>query len=362
MAKFLKRLLSGGTGVVLPEKSVVMMHYEGYFENEKQPFDSTRLRNRPYKFLLGDEQLIPGLELAIKSMKKEEISRFIVHSDYAYGPMGCPPRIPGGAEVFYEVEIIHFIDSKAAIEYEDMTPEDQKRAPFEKIAEIYHFENQTGNDLFRRRLYKPAIARYRHMVKLLEDVSVSNEEEDQKRNGYLLKLYLNLAQSYLNLNNPNKAIIYSDLALKLDPENPKGLYRMGVALDKTEEYERAEYYLNKAKKHKPYEKSINVIMLKLEKKRRQYQDWEKQFCKNMFGKSEEEKKPVMETKENKEFLNIIESEIQKFMESNETELKFSSGYTDSQIQVVQNLANQYGLAFVSKIQDNRKVIKIAKKV
>lgn len=37
---------------------------------------------------------IAGLELALSSMKKNEKSRFMIKPKYAYGAMGCPPRIP----------------------------------------------------------------------------------------------------------------------------------------------------------------------------------------------------------------------------------------------------------------------------
>ncbi len=41
--------------------------------------------------------MIEGWEIAVSSMKKEELSRFIVAPDYAYGALGCPPRIPKDA-------------------------------------------------------------------------------------------------------------------------------------------------------------------------------------------------------------------------------------------------------------------------
>jgi hypothetical protein len=37
--------------------------------------------------------VIPGLEVAIKSMKKKEKSDYLFGPEYAYGAMGCPPRL-----------------------------------------------------------------------------------------------------------------------------------------------------------------------------------------------------------------------------------------------------------------------------
>ena len=40
---------------------------------------------------------LPGFDVALATMRKGEISRFIFSPDYAYREMGCPPRIPPNA-------------------------------------------------------------------------------------------------------------------------------------------------------------------------------------------------------------------------------------------------------------------------
>ena len=51
-----------------------------------------------------------GREIGIKSMKRGEVAHFLIAYDYAYGEMGCPPRVPPKSMVFFEVELIHFHD------------------------------------------------------------------------------------------------------------------------------------------------------------------------------------------------------------------------------------------------------------
>ncbi|CAL1284045.1 unnamed protein product [Larinioides sclopetarius] len=356
----LKEVLKQGVGCPIPEKSIVYIHYVAFLEGQKETFDSTRLRDKPFKFLLGDGKLLPGLEIGIQTMKKDELSRIMVNPKYAFGAMGCPPRIPPNAEILYEVEVLKFIPGKDVVEFEEMSPEERKKAPFEKIIGVYHCDSQLANDLFRRKMFKPAIARYRRIVTLFEEVSAANEEEDEQRKGYLLKLYLNLAQCYLNIQNPKKAIIYADLALKIDSGNPKGLYRMGKALYLTGSYERAENYLCKAKKHKPYEKCINEAIQELEKKRKSHLDWERMFCKRMLGSEEETQKPF-QFQEPADFVEIIDNEINKFIESDKQELFFQPTYLESQLDVVKYLAQAYNLAYVSKIQNGVKINKVVKK-
>ena len=46
--------------------------------------------------------------------------------------MGCPPRIPGGASILFEVELIAFIESTALDAYNDMPEDEKKELPFTK--------------------------------------------------------------------------------------------------------------------------------------------------------------------------------------------------------------------------------------
>ena len=47
--------------------------------------------------MLSIGEQILGWEIAIPTMKKGEKSRFLIKPEYAYGKMGCPPRIPAQA-------------------------------------------------------------------------------------------------------------------------------------------------------------------------------------------------------------------------------------------------------------------------
>ncbi len=82
-----------------PARGTVTIHYSFYFEHNDEPFDSTTLRGRAERFRLDDGRMILGVESAVKSMLKGEESWFLIGWEYAYGPMGCPPRIPAKAPV-----------------------------------------------------------------------------------------------------------------------------------------------------------------------------------------------------------------------------------------------------------------------
>ena len=79
------------TGEV-PSRATITIHYSLYLEGQDEPYDSSILRGKCERYILDDGQLLPGLEIAIKSMKKKEHSEFLISSAYGFGEFGCPPR------------------------------------------------------------------------------------------------------------------------------------------------------------------------------------------------------------------------------------------------------------------------------
>ncbi len=75
------------------------MHYSLYLEGQDEPYDSTILRNRAERHRLGQGGLLPGIEVAVKSMLKKEEAEFLIEYEYAFGKLGCPPRVPPEAQV-----------------------------------------------------------------------------------------------------------------------------------------------------------------------------------------------------------------------------------------------------------------------
>jgi len=46
------------------------------------------------------------------AMKLGEKSELVIQSKYGYGEMGSPPKIPGGATLIFEVELIQINDRR----------------------------------------------------------------------------------------------------------------------------------------------------------------------------------------------------------------------------------------------------------
>ena len=80
----------------------------GTLESDGSKFDSSRDRGTPFKFTIGQGQVIKGWDEGFASMKIGEKAKLVIRSDYGYGDQGHPPTIPGKATLVFDVELLGF--------------------------------------------------------------------------------------------------------------------------------------------------------------------------------------------------------------------------------------------------------------
>ncbi|KAH9621805.1 hypothetical protein KSS87_008365 [Heliosperma pusillum] len=107
-----KKLLKDGDGWETPDNGdEVEVHYTGTLLDGTK-FDSSRDRGDPFKFTLGQGQVIKGWDLGIKTMKKGENAVFTIPAELAYGEAGSPPTIPPNATLQFDVELLSWVSVK----------------------------------------------------------------------------------------------------------------------------------------------------------------------------------------------------------------------------------------------------------
>ena len=98
------KILEMGSGDHPKSKDVVEVHYTGTLM-DGTVFDSSRERNKPVTFPLRN--VIKGWSEGITMIKKGGKIKLVIPSDLAYGDHGAPPKIPGGATLIFDVELLN---------------------------------------------------------------------------------------------------------------------------------------------------------------------------------------------------------------------------------------------------------------
>lgn len=107
-----KKILQLGEGWETPETGdEVSVHYVGTLTDGTK-FDSSRDRDDPFKFNLGEGRVIKGWDIGVATMRKGERAILTCQPDYAYGAAGSPPTIPPNSTLNFEVELLSWKSAK----------------------------------------------------------------------------------------------------------------------------------------------------------------------------------------------------------------------------------------------------------
>jgi len=92
---------------------VLSMHYTGTLFTTGEKFDSSVDRDSPFEFKLGAGQVIKGWDQGLTNMCVGEKRRLVIPPSLGYGDRGAAPKIPAGATLVFEVELLE-IKGKSA--------------------------------------------------------------------------------------------------------------------------------------------------------------------------------------------------------------------------------------------------------
>ena len=98
-----------GEGIEAANGMQVKVHYTLWLDENGEKgrlIQSSKERNQPFPFTVGQQGLIQGWNEGMVGMKPGGTRRMYVPSRLGYGSRGMPPAIPANADLIFEIELL----------------------------------------------------------------------------------------------------------------------------------------------------------------------------------------------------------------------------------------------------------------
>ena len=268
-----KLILQKGSGIKPSQNKEVLIKYLAKY-NSKIYDDSS---NTIYRFTIGKNDEIKGLEISVLSMKK---AKFIIQPNYAFNDNNkniLSSIIPKDAVIEIEIDLIKIMEGEKDLRDMDY-PEKVSRATQMKLK---------GSDKYKQNDFLYAKFFYLKGIKYLESLDITDDEQEDGVN-LLCSLLSNLCNVFNKLKDNNSVIDFATKGIKIK-QLPKYYYFRAIAFTNKNEIELAMNDVDKLKelltkdKKNENDERIKYILNLIEKQKSNDIKENKKFSKNMIS-------------------------------------------------------------------------------
>ena len=179
------------------------------------------------------------------AMKLGEKADLVIKSDYGYGDIGSPPKIPEKATLIFTVELIQIADRRPT----------RWQMNDAELLQVAQRQKDEGNQKYKEKKLKEAEGLYRDGLAHMDTVKTDNEDIKKLK----VTLYQNLSL-VLNASGDYKETVHNcTLAIGVNDQAAKAFYLRGVAHMKMRNFEEAASDLKSAIKLNPTDKNLRAV-------------------------------------------------------------------------------------------------------
>tara|TARA_Y100000816_G_C26103956_1_gene585951 strand:+ start:51 stop:1124 length:1074 start_codon:yes stop_codon:yes gene_type:complete len=240
---------------------VVIVHYTGMLLNNSK-FDSSYDRNEPFKFTLGDSNIIELWNIALQYMSKNETAIITGSSDYCYKDLNMP-GIPPNSTLKFKITLLDFYDKIRPME--ELTHD-------EKVELLYDFKKKGNNKLLEKN-YSESLYLYKESLNYALNINHSET----------INIYNNLSLTLLKLEDYKNSKNYANLAYNIDNTNIKALYKLSLISYKLNNYNDTNKYADKILDLEPDNIDAKKLISNCIHKKIENINKQKTFYKKMFA-------------------------------------------------------------------------------
>ena len=222
-----KKIIKEGKGTNPKEGNEVTINYIGKYDNII--FEQSN-EEKETSFIIGENKVIKGWDIAVKTMKLGEKSEFIMKPEYTYGDKQINENIPPNSILTYEIELkcIHYKNTEDCLE----------NLTYEEKIQWGTLLKQNGVQKFKENDISGAREFFIKALNFLKTMDPKKEEEKEGVD-LLLTIVANICNCFNKEKDYESVIKFSFIGLHIKP-TPKLLYFRTIAFAQLEEFDEAE--------------------------------------------------------------------------------------------------------------------------